>query len=401
MWVLNAGPSPGKSFIAEFGPHQHGNVAPAHKIAGSHTDLFAPSDLAITPSGGLVVSASQSDSIVEFAPGARGNATPRRVIAGSKTGMADPASVAVARNGAIWVLVGRPADGIPMALEEFAPGATGDASPVRTITGPDTELAPATGIALTPDGRHIWVTHFGETIVGPQRAGFEEFSTTASADAAPVRFVSGDRTGLQFPQDLIVNQAGDVVVSNLGDGEQFNASIRIFGPKAHGNAAPISVIQGSRTGLDVPGSAALGARGDLWVPNGDTDSVVRFKPDAHGNAKPTRRIGGSLAALSGPSAVVVLSRSPSAPRGLRATASGRKRIRLSWRRPSHPGGGLIGYRISRKVSKHGRWNVVATTDRRSFTTRPVTSHRRLFYRVAAYNEAGPSPTTPSVSVKAG
>lgn len=399
VFVLIPG-TEGHGSISEFGPSAHGDARPIGTISGSHTGLISPTDLVLTSAGGIVVADPDGNAIHEFAPGARGNATPVD-IKGAKTGLDGPVAVAIARNGAIWTVTGSEGMDPTTSLLEFAPGAHGNVAPIRAISGPKTLLAPASGIALTPDGRHIWVNHFGETLSGPNRAAVQEYATSASGDVAPVRAIAGAATDLQFPLGIFVDSSGNVTVDDEDYLGENTSALVTFGPAAHGNVKPLRLLAGAKTGLDQSAGLALSAAGDIWVANQGTDAIERFAPRARGDVGPTRRLAGSLSGISDPVAVAVYERLPTAPRGLRAHARSHRRVTLRWRAPVGTGGGLLGYRVFRKASGHGRWKLAATTTRRTTTVHGQHRGTTYRFRVSAYNERGESkpgkPATARVS----
>jgi hypothetical protein len=95
------------------------------------------------------------------------------------------------------------------------------------------------------------------------------------------------------PQATPVPASNDMLyVGNLG-----NNSITVYHHDAQGNAAPVYVIAGSRTGIKNPGQLAEDAAGNLYVANGSayatdltTPSILVFAHGAKGNVAPIRVI---------------------------------------------------------------------------------------------------------------
>jgi sugar lactone lactonase YvrE len=387
---------PGAASIEEFTPRAHGNAAPVATISGSKTSLVTPGQAAMTRSGWLLVTEPSANAIDEFAPGAHGNVAPSRRIVGAKTLMNAPDGIAVARNGAIWIASGPTQDNSFIALEEFAPGAHGNAAPVRVIAGDKTLLYPAEGIALTPDGRDVWVTHYGETITGPFDAQLEEFATTQHGNVAPVRTVAGADVKLQFPVGVVVNPAGDVVVADADWAETSSGAITTFAPKAHGDAQPTRFVAGSNTRMKSAGQITLDATGSTWLASPDSNALVRFGPKATGNVAPSRRLAGARTGLDNPVAVTDYVVAPSKPRGLTAASKSHHRLQLRWRAPSSTGGGVLGYDVFRKSGKHGKWKLIAAPAGRAYVANGVSSRTRYSFRVTAYNTAGGSKPSAAV-----
>ena len=115
--------------------------------AGAHTIYVVQNALAL---GGT------SDSVLEFSATANGDVSP----AASLTGPAGAwfTSVAVDTSGSLYVAVEYPTPEILV----YAAGATGAATPVRTIAGGLTTLAYTTAVAVDASGQ-IYVTSFGGT----------------------------------------------------------------------------------------------------------------------------------------------------------------------------------------------------------------------------------------------
>lgn len=123
------------AYILVFAPSASGNVAPDHKIHGSHTNLCAPTQVTIdnsTYGSGRILVSDANGHVLVFAAGASGNATPIQDI----TTIAHPAGVTTDSSGNIYVSA--PGNN---KIDVFAPGATGNATPSMTISGTYTNLS--------------------------------------------------------------------------------------------------------------------------------------------------------------------------------------------------------------------------------------------------------------------
>ena len=95
------------------------------------------------------------------------------------------------------------------------------------------------------------------------------FSRTAKGDAAPVRVLGGDRTGINRPMGIAIDARNDELwVSNFGD-----HTALVFDRQASGNAAPKRVIRTAPAGTPTPGFgnpqtiAYDSTRDQILVPN--------------------------------------------------------------------------------------------------------------------------------------
>ena len=127
------------------------------------------------------------------------------------------------------------------------------------------------------------------------------YSALATAGAMrPRRTIAGDRTGLQRPAAIAVDERGRLYVTNPG-----NNSVTVYAPGAAGNVAPVRTLRGPATGLATPRGVALDPHGALYVVNESRDRVTVYAPGADGDAVPIRSIWGSRTRLTRPTAVAV------------------------------------------------------------------------------------------------
>jgi hypothetical protein len=162
------------------------NVAtPVGVLEGTQTQLAGPVGIVLAGDGTLYVSNEGADSstfdgsITVYAPGAQGNAAPTRVISGQNTGLVDPVGMALDSAGYLYVANGY---FVPDQMDNndftltgevlvFAPGASGDVAPVRTISGSKTLFSkPAHGVAVDSQG-WIYVTERDVLVFAPGANG--------------------------------------------------------------------------------------------------------------------------------------------------------------------------------------------------------------------------------------
>jgi hypothetical protein len=182
-------------------------------------------------------------------------------------------------------------------LMVFSREARGIDKALRQIRGLHTTLADPKGLFWDQKNHEIVVANVGNwsrsywdvdyTGGGQYRPpSIVVFDETAKGDAQPKRVIQGDKTGLDFPHGLVVDNVHDeIAVANDGDN-----SVLIFSRTASGNVAPIRVIKGPHTEIERPIGLALDTVHDeLWVANWGHSAEV-FERSASGDATPKRII---------------------------------------------------------------------------------------------------------------
>ncbi len=112
-----------------------GNAAPSNTLGGANTSIGIPWGVAVDSAGNLYVSSfnepSNSSLVVQFAPGATGNATPTRTL----TAVASDtlAGLAVDALDNLYVFTQAPTTN-QMAIDIFTPDESGSTAPVESIT---------------------------------------------------------------------------------------------------------------------------------------------------------------------------------------------------------------------------------------------------------------------------
>jgi hypothetical protein len=274
--------------VAIYPANATGNVPPVELITGVRTRLKSvPAGVAVD--AGYNVYATQAnhkehdiDDVSVYGAGAYGNAAPIQTIKGKNTGLYGPLGVAVDAFANIYVVN----FAIP-SVTVYAAGANGNVSPIQTISGSNTGLSLPFRIAL--DGRtNIYVTN-----QYPYKPGFVTvYAAGANGNVSPIQTISGSNTGLSIPTGIAVDASGNIYVAN-GD----NNSVTVYSAGANGNVSPIRTIIGSKTKLHVPLDLALDVSGNIYVANGDSNTVTVYSAGANGNLKPIQIIKGSKTGL--------------------------------------------------------------------------------------------------------
>jgi sugar lactone lactonase YvrE len=137
-----------QGLLAVFPAGASGSTKPLQVVEGSRTGLTDPLGVAVDASGRIYVTNAEksAERVLVFAPGANGNARPQYRIAGAKTKLTAPNGIAVNEAGAIFV-TNLSYTGA-QSIVAYAPGARGNAAPVRRIKGDQTQLLAFTYVAV-------------------------------------------------------------------------------------------------------------------------------------------------------------------------------------------------------------------------------------------------------------
>lgn len=275
-----------------------GNATPLRTISGIGTGLSYPQAICVdTVNDEILVAAPTypsfgSPSITVYSRVASGDATPLRTISGPLTGLSWPQGVYVDTvDDEIGV-----AD-LNNAVMVYSRTANGNVAPLRTILGASTGLSDAYGIYVDTTDGEIAVTNLG--VSSPSITVYDR---TAAGDVAPLRTISGASTGLVSPFGVYV----DAVNAEIGVADRNNA-ITVYSRTATGNAAPLRTISsGTASGLASPYGIYVDAVNDeLGVVNYRGESFTVYSRTANGEATPLRTISGASTDLVAPTAVYV------------------------------------------------------------------------------------------------
>jgi hypothetical protein len=242
----------------------------------------------VNSSGEIFVADIDTNEIVGFAPGSSGNVSPNVVIAGTNTNLAWPVGLALDTAGDLYVAnCGSSCESSygPPSVLEFSAGSNGNVSPIRDVSGSNTELSNANSPALDASG-NIYVSNWTANTI-------DVFNSDANGNASPVRVISGANTLLNNPDGIAVYKHW------LYAGSAYDHYLERFHLNASGNASPVAVIQGGRTHLDdVDG---------IWVTNGvifasspGNNRILKFAALGNGDIRPKGQIIGSKTELNQP-----------------------------------------------------------------------------------------------------
>lgn len=221
--------------ILAFPAGKWGNRAPVVKIAGSNTKIDGCSGIAISPSGTVYASQYLSSSVLVFGASSQGNAAPAAAYSGNLTGLDAPANLAFNGSGNLVV-----ANANGRSTLVFGKSA-GNVGPLQKIAGSNTRTNWNLSVAIDPASHAIVVANADNDTI-------QFFAQNANGNAVPYRWIAGANTGLFNPAGVAMDAAGYVYAANC---PQFGyvGSILVFAPGAHGNAAPVQTIEGSKANL--------------------------------------------------------------------------------------------------------------------------------------------------------
>src|SRR5207302_9963098 len=113
-----------------------------------------PGAIALDAAGRLYVANYASSTVTVYAPGASGNAAPVSTIAGIHTGLNSPEYIALDRFGRLYVLnIVIISNQAPSHVTTSTATATGDVSPIATLTGGNLGVGDPSVLAVDGTGR--------------------------------------------------------------------------------------------------------------------------------------------------------------------------------------------------------------------------------------------------------
>jgi len=282
--------------ILQFSTAASGSISPENIITPPATsDDFQ--GLATDADGNVYVSTRTQTvaTLLEYAPGASGSATPISTIpSNSTTELYAPDGIAISPTGQI--IVGEDSG----AIVTYSANANGDAAPEYFIVGPfqiNNPLSPvfaAQDVAVGASGK-LYVFNWNESF--NTIAPIDIFAAGATGNVAPVATIGGALTGLTAGNigGIATDSSGNVYISTSSVN---GGIIKVFAPTATGNVAPIRTISGSDTQLGTLGGIQLDAVGNIYVVSttdtGENPTVLRFAASASGNVAPTLSITSSV-----------------------------------------------------------------------------------------------------------
>jgi DNA-binding beta-propeller fold protein YncE len=292
-------------------------MEPRRRIAGPRADLGMVCGVALSPEHGQLFTISGETGTLHVYPmTANGDVVPEKKLVGV-TPRASAGVFLEAKNDELFITT-QHVNRISVYPRNFQESEL----PRRYIQGPKTGLADPHGVYVDSETNQIFVTnhgHWRETVPGegevrgpdsltrtslgynvPGRAlplapstgkfllpSVSVHSRTANGDVAPVRVIQGPRTQINLPDGIYRDPvSGEIVVANTGDD-----SILFFDKNASGDVAPTRVLKGPATKLKGPVGVSIDAKhNELWVASWDNHIAAVFPRTGNGNIAPLRVI---------------------------------------------------------------------------------------------------------------
>jgi hypothetical protein len=227
--------------LVEFPVGSQNNAQPTRSIPfNSTTELTNLSSLSADTAGDLYASNGAGDVYI-FTSTTNGSVAPTGTV--TLTSAAGPQATAVDTSGNLYVATATPLNNIAIApIEVFAP-ATSATSPTRSISGPLTLLDIATPKALATDtAGNLYVANVVSGVTS-----ILIFEPTASGNTPPMRDITGSNTQLGCAGGIAVDTEGGYiyVASTPTCGGTATPTILKFSTTGDGNIAPISSFTSS------------------------------------------------------------------------------------------------------------------------------------------------------------
>ena len=291
VYVSNANAS-----ITVYATNATGNAVPVRTIAGAATNLNSPEGITVdTVNNELYVADFFGQAVRVYALNANGNAAPvRELINGPNSNIGQPRMVAVDTvSNEIYVAT------IHNEIIVFPRTASGDAVPIRTISGAATLIKNPISISLDMANDELLVDSYD--VGGPSVPGILVFNRTDSGNVAPKRLISGGNTQIgTYTNYVRVDAVNNEIFSQGDDG----LGVVVFSRTASGNIAPLRNLTGASTGLLTAGGLLPDlANNTLIVADTSGNSLRVYSRTATGNVAPLLTVSGPATGLLSPSGI--------------------------------------------------------------------------------------------------
>ena len=221
----------------------------------------------------VAVTVEQTNKVAIYRRLAVADEKPLRIIQGPGTGLADPHGIFVdADNNEIFVANHDSYHDAQTSQEESSSVQDQFARGIADLSVPTERLQPRSS-----SGKFV-------------EPSITVHSRTAQSNASPVRVIHGPKTELSLPMKVFVDTAhNELFVANSG-----NNSILVFSRTANGDVAPIRKIEGPATKLKKPVGLFVDTKNDeVWATSPELHAATVYKRTAQGNAAPLRLVRGA------------------------------------------------------------------------------------------------------------
>jgi hypothetical protein len=279
------------------------NEAPLRVLAGASTGLNVPQGVTYDNTGILYVAGSSMASMLGYDPSPDGKhvlcpglLTPNEpsdfsdgpLVAGFGNAPDPAGNITVACQSCAG------AGSLLSAIDTFAPGAGG--AMLRQVTGALTLLAQPVGVAYDSTG-NLYVANSGNSTI-------TVYAPNATGNVAPIRTILAGTSGLNQPKGLATDKNDNLYVASFGSN-----TVLVYAPGANGAAAPARTYTGLNQPYGVAIRKALSQSflnvnqsppfTDVYVTNFGNDSISIFDPTVPGST-PAFIYQGPDTQLSGP-----------------------------------------------------------------------------------------------------
>ena len=261
------------NLVTVYSLNSQGDAVPISTI-GDPYELGAPIGLALDAGGKLYVAGSgiaNNSNVTVYGACANGSVAPVAIFKGSATGLNGAGGVALDSSGKIYVTNGFGGPSSSGSINVYAPLGPSmgllNQAPLAVIGGENTGLNVPIGIALDAAGTIYAANEFGNSITVYPPLG----NSTGTLDEAPLATISGQTTELVAPTSIALDQNARIYVTN-----GFGPSITVYPPLGNMTGtlseAPITIISGSNTGLNLPEGVAVDRAGNILVSDTPLDN---------------------------------------------------------------------------------------------------------------------------------
>jgi len=269
--------------------------------AGSQIEMFAPGS-----GSGATAAATFSSSVLSHPTGIAVDATGRVYVAqspniyaytyASYNGQSSVAPTTTLTSVAgPWGLIIDPAgdlvatDASNNAVDFFSPGANGAASPIRSVSGSNTQLSTPYQAAFDGSG-NLYVLNAGNSSISVYAAS--SLAGSGTLNVAPIGVITSTATAIDHPVALAVDSTARIYVGNSA-----NTTVSVF---SYGNGfqTPLATLTGGsggtlQFGCICESTLAVDASNDFYIA-GETDpDVLIFDPVTSSSATPATTITSS------------------------------------------------------------------------------------------------------------